>query len=361
MIERIWKKILRKRGLSIWVIPAFGLWLCSIIYRLAFCLRKVRTKQTVKVSLPVICVGNISVGGTGKTTIVQFLASFLLMEGVRVGIASSGYGRVSAIPFVEPGYRVQNMKIAETGDEVMLLAGLLPEVVFAVNRSKAEAAAQLSQTGQVDIIIVDDGFQHFRLARDIDIVTFDAAVDERFFKLFPYGVLREPLSSLARADIVVLTRSNLTRDLAGCRKTLEDVSPHAQHYSAQFLIAELQGYERRLPIKYLEDKSVFLFAGIGNFEPLRRQVASLCADLDYALELSDHQAYNTRVLKQIKTLADSNDSDIILTTGKDWVKLPDFAFGREIYYLTQAIDLDPGEEKLIQYLMNKLGLERRNI
>ena len=312
-------------------------------------------------SVPVICVGNISVGGTGKTTMVQFLARFLLVEGVRVGVASSGYGRVSDVSFMEPGYRVQNMKTADTGDEVMLLADLLPEAVFAVNRSKAEAAIQLSRTGQVDVIIVDDGFQHYKLARDIDIVTFDAAVDKQLLKPFPYGVLREPLSSLARADIIVLTRSNLSRDLAGLKKTLETVNPRAQHYSAQFLISELQGSERRLPVKYLEDKSVLLFAGIGNFEPLRRQVTTLSADLDYALELSDHQIYDTHLLKRIKALADRYNSDIILTTGKDWVKLPDFAFGREIYYLTQAIDLDPGEEKLIRHLVNKLGLERRNI
>jgi tetraacyldisaccharide 4'-kinase len=122
---------------------------------------------------------------------------------------------------------------------------------------------------------------------------------------------------------------------------------------------ELVGRDITRPLKYIEDKAVFLFAGIGNFRALRRQVGALCDDLDCAMELSDHQQYDLELLQRIKDEADRHDSDVILTTGKDWVKLQDFAFGREIYYLSQSVDLDPGEEKLIGNLITRLNLVTR--
>jgi len=260
---------------------------------------------------------------------------------------------------MEPGYKVQKRPADETGDEVQLLAALLPEAIFSVDRSKSAAAQCLADSASVDLIIVDDGFQHFGLARDLDIVTYDAAVSRRMLKPFPYGVLREPLSALKRADVIIITRSNFARDRGLLQRRLKQINPDAAYYYAPFIIDELVGHDRRLPVKYLEDKSVFLFAGVGNFGPLRRQVAALSGDLDYAMELSDHQLYNQRLLSKIKLLANRFDSDVIVTTGKDWVKLGDFDFGREIYYLTQSIDLDPGEEKLIAHLHDKLGLKRR--
>jgi len=312
--------------------------------------------EKVRVSCPVVAVGSVSVGGSGKTPLVMLLASFLNDEGLKVGIVSSGYGRQSHDSVVAPGYKIQDMPVTDVGDEVKLLSLGLPEVIFSVADIKAEAATNLAAEEKVDIIIVDDGFQHFRLHRDLDIVTFDAAVKRRLYRMFPLGVLREPLSSLRRADLLVITRCSFVRDINRLQEILRKYNSEAPFYRARFLISELVGPGRNLPAKYLEDKSVFLFAGVGNFRPLKKQVSALSADLDYALELSDHQVYDDSVLNRIKNLADKYDSDMILTTVKDWVKLGSFDFGREIYYLTQTIDLDPGEEKLIEYLKDKLEL-----
>jgi tetraacyldisaccharide 4'-kinase len=359
MFENIWRKILRRRRLSLWGIPAIILWLCSLAYRVLIKLRQSKVVTSIRLDVPVISVGNITVGGSGKTPIVEFLARFFLNEGKRVGIVCSGYGRQVELSFVEPGYKVQHRPTDESGDEVKLLAVRLPEAVFSVDRSKSVAARRLAESGEVDLIIVDDGFQHTALARDIDIVAYDAAVDKRFLKLFPYGVLREPLSSLIRADIIIITRAKFTHRLTQLQDELSLINPQARVYSARFEAAELMGHSGRRPIKYLEDKSVFLFAGVGNFRPLKQQVAVLCADLDFALELSDHQQYQRRLLERIKSMAQKFDSDVIITTGKDWVKLGDFDFGREIYYLSQSVDLDPGEEKLIAELQKMLALKRK--
>ncbi|MFQ6008257.1 MAG: tetraacyldisaccharide 4'-kinase [Candidatus Zixiibacteriota bacterium] len=359
MFEKIWKKILRRDRLSLWAIPAFLLWLCSLLYRVLIRLRQSNAVPIVRLDIPVISVGNITVGGSGKTPIVELLARFFLNEGKRVGIISSGYDRSVETSFVEPGYKVQQRPTDETGDEVKLLARLLPEAVFSVDRSKAAAAQRLAEMSAVDLAIVDDGFQHTPLARDVDIVTYDAAVDENMLRLFPYGVLREPMSSLQRADIIIITRAKFTQRLKYLEKELRGINPQAWIYSARFEATELIGHDRRRPVKYLEDKSVFLFAGVGNFRPLKQQVVALCTDLDFALELSDHQRYDRRLLKKIKSMAEKFDSDVIITTGKDWVKLGDFDFGREIYYLSQSVDLDPGEEKLIAELQRMLELKRK--
>ena len=359
MFEHFWKKILRRRRLSLLSIPAFFLWLVSLIYRLGFFIKKKFSSATVKVDLPVICVGNITVGGTGKTPVVAQLTRYLLNDGHRVGIVSSGYGRLRHESIIEPGYKVQGLPVDITGDEVKHLASLLPEAVFAVEDIKGEAAKKLAGTGSVDVIIVDDGFQHFALARDLDIVTYDAGIKRKFLKPFPYGVLREPLSALKRADVIVITRAKFAKDLHSLKQRLKKINDRAEHYHAQFAATELKGHEQTLSVKYLEDKSVTLFAGVGNFGSLRRQVSALCADLDHAMELSDHQVYDEQLLLKIKSIADEHDSDLILTTGKDWVKVEHFDFNREIYYLNQTVDLDPGEEKLVAYLQEKLDLQKQ--
>jgi len=357
MLESIWKRILRRRGLSPWLIPAVILWCCSRLYLLGYYLIRKSPEKAEKVSKPVVSVGNITVGGTGKTPTVAMLARQLLDENIGVGIVSSGYGRVEKDrALLEPGYTMQNLPVSSTGDEVSLLAELIPEAIFSVQSRKLDAARALAEHGEVDLIIVDDGFQHTQLHRDVDIVTFDAAVSSQHLHILPFGLLREPLSVLNRADIVIFTRTSFARELGRFKEIVERLNPDAPKYLAQFVPNELIGRVHNRPLKFLEDKSVFLFAGVGNFKPLEQQVETLCAELDYAWELSDHQKYDDELLQQINEHADRLDSDVILTTGKDWVKLGSFAFTREIYYLAQTVDLDPGEEKLTRQLIQKLNL-----
>jgi tetraacyldisaccharide 4'-kinase len=178
-------------------------------------------------------------------------------------------------------------------------------------------------------------------------------------KRFPYGMLREPLRALKRADVIVVTRAKFATDLNAIKRRLRRINPRADMYHASFVAQNVIGRERSNSVKYLEDKSVLLFAGVGNFRALERQVSALAGDLDEAIELSDHQVYHRGLLEHIKCRADKYESDLILTTAKDWVKLGDFDFGREFYYLDIAVDLDPGEEKLLAYFKKKLNLPHR--
>lgn len=359
MLERMWKRILRRGPYSPWNLPAFLLWLASFVYRAGFAIRRKLSTRRIKVSVPVMSVGNITVGGSGKTPVVARLARDLLNDGFRVGIVSSGYGRSDHQPFMESGHKVREMAVARTGDEIMVLAQQVPEAWFSVDSVKAVGVQRLAESSKVDLIILDDGFQHFRLERDLDLVTYDASLSDRLLKPFPYGMLRESKQALARADIIVITHSELAEHIDQLRRELGAIAPKAAIYHAGFQVAQMVGRQSRRPVKYLEDKTVFLFAGVGNFKALERQVSALSSRLVFALELSDHQRYDLEFLEKMKAMADQYGPDLVLTTLKDWVKIGDFDFGREFYYLDLTLELDPGQGKLADEVKTRLNLVAR--
>ena len=358
MLEQIWKNILRRETVPLWAIPAFILWLFSFVYRLLLLLRPLLNEKQIKLNIPVISVGNLTVGGTGKTPIVEFIASVLSDQGYKVGIVSSGYGRKEIEPIIMEGFKLAKCSPDLVGDEMKLLALSLPGVFFSIDEKKSVAALNLESKGLVDLIIVDDGFQHLSLKRDFNLVTFDSTIPRKLLKLFPFGVLREPIKSIIRADSVILTRTNFSNDTEEQIEYLKKYNLNADYYRARFISTDLIGITKTVPDKILSGKTVFLFAGIGNFGAFKKQVSRISSKIDYALELSDHQDYDDQLLGKIKKLAQEYDSDIIITTGKDWVKLRNFDFGREIYYLGQSIDLDPGEEQFILKLKNRLNLSK---
>ncbi len=207
MFERLWKKYLQNERLSLWSLFGLLLWPIAWLYWLGSKINRLLIGQSDKLTLPVVSIGNITVGGTGKTPLVEFLAGDLLREGYKVGIVSSGYGRADDTPVLSEGYKLQRIDVSKTGDEMKQLADRLPEAIFSIDRSKTEAARRLAEKREVDLMIVDDGFQHFKLARDLDIIAYDAAVASRTLKLFPRGILREELPSSKWPNTVQLFRS----------------------------------------------------------------------------------------------------------------------------------------------------------
>ncbi len=338
---------------------AVPLWLASVVYRMGFALVKAVRRPSVRLGIPVISVGNITVGGAGKTPLVGWLAEELAHRGYRVGIVARGYKRDSDEPLLARGDEIQKMDVEATGDEVKLLAQMLPDVMFSIHKTKARAARVLAASSAADVIVVDDGFQHWALHRDVDIVALDASMDPKLALPFPRGMLREGFRALGRADLIIITRANLGRHVEWVRDQISRAPGEAEAFEARFVANDIHAdFVNRLPITYLRSRSVFLFAGIGHFGGLAEQVKRLAGKVAGTMELEDHQSFSAALLERIRAAAERQKADLLLTTAKDWVKLGDFDFGRETYYLGLTVKIDKDRE-LLEIIEQKLTLKRQ--
>lgn len=263
--------------------------------------------------VPVISVGNITVGGTGKTPMVQHLARVLKMTGRRPGIVLRGYG-----PHHE-GLSDEHAEHRERSPDIPVLA----------NPNRYEAVAQLiagAAGHRPDCVILDDGFQHRRLRRHLDLVLVDATRDPFADRMLPAGWLREPVTALARASAVVLTRTDqlTTPQLNALVDRLAHVTgappiaqtKHAWDRQAQVFVDTRQTTK---DISWLRGKSVVVACAIGNPTPFVNQVRLTGAAIADTLVFRDHAALSEKQARRIIDAASS--ADAIVCTAKDWVKL----------------------------------------
>lgn len=261
--------------------------------------------------VPVISVGNLTLGGTGKTPLVAWTARQCLAGGRRPAIVSRGYG----------------VARGQTSDEAAELALVLPGVAHVADRDRV-AAARMAVSHGADAIVVDDGFQHRRLVRDLDIVTIDATDPFGCGHVFPRGMLREPLGGLARAQAVVLTRADAVEP--GRRETIiatlaavcRDRGPRVWAQAAHAPHGLRTATGRELPLDAVRGRRVAAFCGIGNPAAFRRTLERLGADVVAFRPFPDHHAYSPADVASLGGLAADVRADLALTTLKDLVKLP---------------------------------------
>jgi tetraacyldisaccharide 4'-kinase len=270
----------------------------------------------------VISVGNITLGGTGKTPLVIALARELLKRGITVGILSRGYkGRKERHGgVVSDGKRI-HLTPTEAGDEPFMLARQLSGVPVLVGKKRYVMGIYAHKRFGMDCLILDDGFQHLGIKRDMDIVLIDA---RRLFgngRLFPRGPLREPLRCLRRASLLVLTKTGPSQTLTATEGILRFRAPAASLYHSRykpaFLLEAATG--KRVPPQSVSGKRVFAFAGIADPEYFIYLLKELGADVVKEIHFPDHYNYEladlTMMHEQGKTV------DLYVTTEKDFVKL----------------------------------------
>ena len=297
-----------------------------------------------RAAAPVISVGNLTLGGTGKTPLVAWTAGLLARYGRRPAIVSRGYGAA-------PG---------ERSDEAAELAILLPGVPHVADRDRVAAAARAAALG-ADAVVLDDGFQHRRLARDLDIVAVDATDPFGCGRLFPRGLLREPLRGITRARAVVLTRaSSIDVDrrvairaalFARCRGA-PPVWAEADHRPVGLRTAD--GATR--PLAELAGRRVLAFAGIGNPAAFRTTLAALGAEVIGFRPLPDHHAYTAADLKSLACEAAVARAEFAVTTLKDLVKIRRTAIdGLPLAALEIAIDFTAGADALERVILEAVA------
>jgi tetraacyldisaccharide 4'-kinase len=282
----------------------------------------------------VISVGNITLGGTGKTPLVAALARELSKQGLNVGIASRGYKGVKERQggVVSDGERIYQTP-AEAGDEPFMLAQMLSGVPIVVGKNRYEMGVHAYERFGMDVLILDDGFQHLRVKRDVDIVLIDARSGFGNGHLFPRGPLREPLACLRRASILILTKTDLPSRPGGLGSVLRHYAPIAPLYHSRYkpLFLREAASGKMLPLHVVQGKRIFAFAGIADPAYFVHLLKGLGAEVVQEVYFPDHYNYE---LKDVQMMRERRRSaDLFVTTEKDFVKLQRLAVDDLLLYI----------------------------
>jgi tetraacyldisaccharide 4'-kinase len=271
---------------------------------------------------PVLSVGNLAAGGTGKTPFVLWLARELLARGTRPSILTRGYGRASRGSVVVSDGAGAVASIRASGDEALALARALPRVPIVADADRVAAARRVEElVPDVGVHLLDDGFSHVGLARDLDVVLLDATAPDAGGALLPEGRLREPLSSLARADLVVLTKCEQA-DPAPARALVSRWAPGAPVYHALTRILGIHddsGEEVRS--EDLPGATLVAVAALARPDAFFATLAVLGIAPARAVTFRDHEPYGPFALGRIERAAEESGATAVVTTEKDAVKL----------------------------------------
>jgi len=338
-------------------------WSCDKLTALRNILFDSGVLKVQQLSCPVISVGNLAVGGTGKTPMVMWLARFLLEEGWRVGVVSRGYkgGEAKRVLVVSDGRNILAGSDI-SGDEPQLLATRLRGIPVLCSTKRALAAEAAVDQFQCEVVILDDGFQHRFVARNLDIVMLDSRYPFGDGSLFPRGILREQTTALTRAQVLVLSRFDGSEQAEQSHKNLVMQWPDktvvtAAHRATRLFKATTQ---RELPLSSVRNKRLAAFAGIGRPDDFFRTVRDLGADLVHTTALPDHHPLTVELLASLVVEASEQKPELWLTTEKDWVRLPsDLPDNMELMILAVEIDLDGDSLLLKAVVQESLGTSNR--
>jgi len=335
----------------------FILGIAAQVYQVIICLRNfLYSKGLLKIhraDAAVISVGNITTGGTGKTPLVIWLCNSLRNSKFKCAILTRGYKTTQD----------SRLKTQDYGDEPAILAESCPGVQVFVNPDRVAGAGEAVSRFGAKVLIMDDGFQHRRLARDLDIVTIDGTVPFGYGKLLPAGLLREPVAALKRADAAVLTRCDQAAEaeLTQLEDKLRKINSKmviARSIHAPVCAKSIDN--REISLEELKGKKIFAFCGIGNPDAFFNTVVGLGAELVGSKVFNDHYHYTDECLSDIDEQARRHNAELILTTQKDWFSFPSSTMqnaSEEVNFAYLAIELCfiSGEDKITQLIKNALA------
>lgn len=301
------------------------LWPLSLLYggivRLRVWLYAKGLLKQKRLKAPVVSVGNLTVGGTGKTPMVIWLAERFLAEGKHVAILSRGYSGTNG-----------------TSDEIELMKFRLQgRAAFGVGKDRFAEGQRIESQRPIDVFLLDDGFQHLQLARDLDILLMDTSCPLAGESLLPAGRLREPLSAMSRANILVFTR---TENMPGTVEAIQKLNQYPVFAAATRLVGfrRLGGEITLLSASEIGAGPFFAFCGLGNpnafFRDLRSWGLAVCGQMSFP----DHHRYTEKDVSQIQMGAKRAGANAFVTTEKDERNLSGMGFDHAPVYVS-AIDL----------------------
>jgi len=297
-------------------------WVYALLCRSRVFLYDTGILKKKKAACLVVSIGNLTVGGTGKTPLTIYLAEQWQKRGLSVGIVSRGYRKRSkkAVVLVSDG-RGPLESPATVGDEPYFMAKRLAGIPIVVAAERHTGCKKITSAFKPDLILLDDGFQHLRLERDLNILLLDASRPFGNGFLLPRGPLRESASAVRRADLLIFTRAAPDLDLEFQRAQAENLGKPVLFSRFEVLGLKQALTNRKAPISALKGQSVLAFCGIANPESFFRQLSGLGAEIKEALVFEDHHPYHEADFRKIRQASEACKAEWVLTTEKDAVKL----------------------------------------
>ena len=328
----------------------------QVLQPVYYSMQKLRNKMydkgildQVKLSIPVISVGNISFGGTGKTPFVQWLCSTDLLRSKKVAVLSRAYKAEFSGDIRKITEQEQN-KPELYGDEACMLASSLPQVDVFVCNSKSHAAQKIDAMKKYDLLLVDDAFQHRRLLRDLDIVLLDASVGQEAYQRFPKGELREDLEALERAEFLVYTKADSAepelKQVLEKRLSLEKAS-------AVFSF-QLNKPMRITPSNSIEmidsDKPEYLLVtGVGNPQQVAKSFKAKFGEEKSSIIYKDHHVFTLKDIELMEQKLTQVGAKYIFCTEKDYLKIKNLMKNSSaLYYVPMKNEALKGEKELVE-------------
>lgn len=354
-IRRVWER----RGLSgklLWLLLLPVSTIYSGVIRFRNTLYSLGWLKSEALPRPVISIGNLTVGGTGKTPTCLWLAQELAKRGLRVGILSRGYRRNQTTPVIlqpksedgeSPG---SELAVLQAGDEPLMMARLYGQTV-GVAKNRQHAAKELLRNGDLDVFILDDGFQHRRLKRDVDLLLLG---NDSAGWVLPAGPFREPRRGLGRADWYLITGAEADW------QSLLPADGAKRRFFGSLQAVGLIGFSgnrwREFPLSLLNRNKILTVAGIADPRGLYRMIHEWEGEIVETLEFPDHYHYSSRDWQQINRMA--RLVDLIVTTEKDIVKLVRFPFAKDKLLALRVVMAVHNGDLMVEAIIDKI---RRHI
>ncbi len=324
------------------------LFLLSVLYKTCLNVRKKIYERgwiaIQGVTIPVISVGNITLGGTGKTPVVERLSAMLKEAGFHPAIATRGYKRKRKGTFpVDP----RNDKAEDVGDEALMLARKT-QVPVLVGSNRAEAIDMGMKSFPIDLAVLDDGFQLRNIEKDIEVLVLNGNEGLSGHGLFPLGPCREPLERIRDADIILINKGDLDADM-------EAYAGQTPRYRMRYKPAYLYNmkFDGMIHYRLLKGKRVAAFSGLGDNRSFFNLLRELGADVIHETSFPDHHGYNER---EVRRIASYGGADLVVTTEKDAIKMAAMEVPDNLFYLAVTVQIEK-EQELFELIQKKLKRE----
>jgi tetraacyldisaccharide 4'-kinase len=344
------------------------LWLPAKLYELAVRLRVVAYEtgylKQKKLDATVISVGNLTLGGAGKTPMVDYIARYLKSEGHSVAVLTRGYARESSGRRVLNDPSVDNFtggSYREFGDEPLMLARSLPDIPIIVDKDRYKAGRWVESEFEAEVLVLDDGYQHLALARDLNILLIDATDPLGGFEMLPFGRLREPLYGLKRADAIIITRADRPFDQGQTQAIIKyycgDKVPVMYFYWTITKLRHLATGEA-YDSKDLAGWNVAVACGIGNPQAFAEDILQIGINIVSENFFADHHPFAQEDLDRVTRDAQDAGADAIVTTEKDAVRLEALTHGDVPIYAARLEIQSDDEVRLKSLLLRTVSLRR---